>query len=304
LIDIGMYGVAGVTAVYLIEGKNKCLIDGGTRTEAKRLWHALKALNAFPPDMIIATHSHYDHVQAIPFLRREATKKGKTIKVLASEKAIPLMADQSYNEVFDAAPYENIPNVTPLREGDVVDLDGVSLRVFESPGHHKDHIALLDETNRTLFVGDAIGIKISDGISLPPFMPPFWDPEAFYDTINKLKQIDYEALCLAHFGYICGDEAHSILDEAVTTYESWWELFEKNADKMDDVDYIHQLAMREMNVASTDLPIISPKLKLLYGLAVGWHKLIRRTPPAVSDFLSKAVIGMLVDGYKSYQAQQ
>ena len=34
LIDIGMYGVAGAAAVYLIEGDKKCLIDGGTRTEA------------------------------------------------------------------------------------------------------------------------------------------------------------------------------------------------------------------------------------------------------------------------------
>ena len=31
LIDIGMYGVAGLAAVYLISGRKKCLIDGGTR---------------------------------------------------------------------------------------------------------------------------------------------------------------------------------------------------------------------------------------------------------------------------------
>ena len=55
LIDIGMYGIAGATAVYLIEGDRKCLIDGGTRTEARRMIKVLRKLGAFPPDIIIVT---------------------------------------------------------------------------------------------------------------------------------------------------------------------------------------------------------------------------------------------------------
>ena len=77
LIDIGMYGVAGATALYLIEGDRKCLIDGGTRTEARRIIKVLRQLDAFPPDIIMVTHSHYDHTQGIPIMRREAAKEGK-----------------------------------------------------------------------------------------------------------------------------------------------------------------------------------------------------------------------------------
>ena len=41
LIDIGMFGVQGVTATYLIQGDKTCLIDGGTRKESHRLIKAL-----------------------------------------------------------------------------------------------------------------------------------------------------------------------------------------------------------------------------------------------------------------------
>jgi hypothetical protein len=49
LIDVGMMGVSGVLALYLIEDERTCLIDGGTRTEAKRIINTLRAMNAFPP---------------------------------------------------------------------------------------------------------------------------------------------------------------------------------------------------------------------------------------------------------------
>ena len=93
--------VTGTTAVYLIKGEKKCLIDGGTRNAASRIIKTLNNLNAFPPDIIILTHSHWDHTQAIPILRKKAAMEQKHIKVMASEAAIPLLEDQSFNKVYD-----------------------------------------------------------------------------------------------------------------------------------------------------------------------------------------------------------
>ena len=59
----------------------------------------LKSTDVFPPDLIIATHAHYDHAQGIPIFRREASKLGKKIEVMASRHAIPLLADASYKEM-------------------------------------------------------------------------------------------------------------------------------------------------------------------------------------------------------------
>ena len=92
LIDIGMEGIYGLTAVYLIRGVRTCLIDAGTRTDAPRLVRLLKELDAFPPNLIVVSHPHWDHAQGIPFLRQEALRQGRKIEVMASSEAIPLLA--------------------------------------------------------------------------------------------------------------------------------------------------------------------------------------------------------------------
>jgi len=301
LIDIGMYGVAGASAVYLIEGDKKCLIDGGTRTEASRLVKSLRELDAFPPDIIIATHAHFDHTQGIPILRKEAARDQKTIEVLASHNAISLLEDQSYNEVFDVGPYEKIQDVKPLKEDDTIDLGGIILSIYEVPGHSRDHIAILDEKNRNIFVGDTIGYKIADHMFLPPFMPPSWDTDSFLSSINKLKQIDYQSLCLAHFGYIYEDEAKSILDEAVLTYETWWQLFEKNADKLDDIAYMLEAVMTEINPGIPEIKILSLRLRVLFALITGCLKLVRKRPRPVGKLVLSGMLEWLAKGYRMYK---
>ncbi|NVM37380.1 MAG: MBL fold metallo-hydrolase, partial [Candidatus Lokiarchaeota archaeon] len=205
LIDIRMFGVPKITAIYLIESGKTCLIEGGTHTEARKILRQLKELNAFPPDMIIVTHSHWDHCQAIPFLSQRAKKEGKEIEILASEKAIPNLRDQSYNEIFGTGPFNNIEgDIVPLKEGDTVDLGGLKLKIFETQGHMTDQILILDEKNKNLFVGDALGDKVSDTVFVPPFYPPHWDRENFLNSIDKIKKIDYETISLTHFGLIHG----------------------------------------------------------------------------------------------------
>ena len=303
LIDIGMMGVSGVSAVYLIEDEKKCLIDGGTRTEAKRIINSLKELNAFPPDIIVLTHSHWDHTQAVPAMRREAARMGKTIEIMASETAIPLLADQSYNSVFGSGPYENIPDVTALTEGDDIHLGHTTLKIYKVPGHHKDHIAILDKANKNIFAGDSIGYKVGDHTFLPPFMPPFWDMEAFKATIEKYRQINFDSISIAHFGYIYGEEAKNILDEAVTTCDTWWELYERNADRLEDTDHMMEVVFNEINPAPIYPEILSLKLKILAGVMTGAMKLFHKEPMPLYKHLIKSIVEWLGKGYQTYQSR-
>ncbi|MBL7176505.1 MAG: MBL fold metallo-hydrolase [Desulfobacteraceae bacterium] len=244
LIDVMMLGQKGGIAMYLIESGEKCLIDGGVSIQAQYLIESLEKLNSFPPDIIIITHAHWDHTQAIPAFREKAAELGKKIEVMASKEAIPLLKDQSFNDIFNMGPYENIDDVTPLSEGDTIDLKGITLKIFDVPGHSRDHIAILDERNKNIFVGDAIGSKLTDDTASPAFMPPFFDKEVYYESMKKLKDIDYDTLCLSHFGYIYGEEAKTILDEEIDTLEKWWQLFEDNMSKFDDINYMADTIIR------------------------------------------------------------
>jgi hypothetical protein len=53
MIDIELFGIKRVCAVFLIRGGLSCLVDSGTKKEAKGLIQALDSLGAFPPDIII-----------------------------------------------------------------------------------------------------------------------------------------------------------------------------------------------------------------------------------------------------------
>ena len=158
LIDIELFESPANGAVYVVHAEKTCLIDSGTPGEVPRLIETLKHLDLFPPDYIILTHAHFDHSQGVGLLREQAHKEGKPVDVLASEQAIPLLADQSFNKIFvPDMPFHNVTEVGVLQEGAIIDLGGYVLEVLHVPGHSNDHIALYDPTHKNIFVGDALG---------------------------------------------------------------------------------------------------------------------------------------------------
>ncbi len=300
LIDIGMQGAYGVTAVYLIQGARTCLIDAATRLTAPRLARILSELGALPPDLVITTHPHYDHTHGIPLLRQEASRLGKKMEVLASDEAIPLLADSTFNDVFGGGPFESIRDVTPLREGDTIDLGGITLRVYHVPGHCPGHVAILDEKTGNIFVGDAIGYKVSDTIFLPPFMPPAWDSNAFLSSVDRLKQIPYETLCLAHFGYIYGSEAKGILDEAVETWDTWWQFYRRHADRLGDTDYLLQAMRKELNPGHPDLRPVSFGMRVMLGLTLAAGTVAGKRTAFIDKLAFGDTVKDLAAGYRMY----
>lgn len=302
LIDIGMEGIYGLTSVYLIRGARTCLIDAGTRKDAPRLVKQLKGLDAFPPDLVVITHPHWDHAQGIPFLRQEALKQGRKIEVLASGEAVPLLADPSFNDAFDRGPYESIRDVTPVREGDAIDLGGIALRIYDVPGHCRGHIAILDENSRNIFVGDAIGDKLNGTIMFPPFMPPSWDPDAFLSSIHKLKQIPFNTLCLAHFGCVYGIEAKRILDDAVDTCNTWWQWFERNADRLSHTSYLLKAMRRELNIGIPDPRPTTVGRRVLLGLVTAAATALGKKTAILDSLAFREPLEWLATGYRMHQS--
>ncbi|MFW9785732.1 MAG: MBL fold metallo-hydrolase [Candidatus Heimdallarchaeota archaeon] len=272
LIDANMMGIPGILSIFLIDDDKTCLIDTGTHIEARKTLRKLKELNMFPPDIIILTHSHWDHVQAVPFLSQRAKKEGKEIEIFAAASAIPHLRDQSFNAVFETGPFNNIEDeIIPLKEGDSIELRNISLHIIETPGHMDDEIAILDEKNKNLFIGDLLGMKVTDTVFVPPFMPPRWDKTAYLKSVEKLKEIDYETLCLDHFGYFYGAEAKTILDESVQNCNQFWKSYEENVDHIDEVPYLIENVL-EKHISKSDIQNFPEKLVqgVIYWLSQGF----------------------------------
>lgn len=302
MIDYGLLDIKRVGAVYLVKAGQTCLIDSGTPEGAVNIVQALDSIDAFPPDMLILTHSHWDHSQGTPILCKEAEKRGKKLRVLASENAIPNLQDQSWNRVFDEKhKYENILEVESLKDGQVLDLDGLELEIMDFAGHCADDIALYDKKNRTIFIGDSIGYKIENILTFPPFMPPFWDKDGFYAAVEKLKQTDYEKLCMAHFGCLQGEEAEKYPEEAVMTYETWWNVFvdAESQERLNDIAYVKESLLKELDITTLpDLEIKKASMRILLSTINFFRKAIGKKPIRVAEVQMEAIIGWLIKGYQ------
>ena len=199
LIDALLYRLPHQMSLYVIENNDeRMLIDTGGSLAASKIFKKLKEFNLLPIHKLFLTHSHWDHIQGCERLK----KKNGEFEILASAKAIEnLKHPEKTNDVYNYE-VDPIENVTPLKEGDIIDLNGLELEVFDFFGHTQDHIALLDKKNKNMFTGDSIINMQERETFLPPFMPPDFNEAALLKTFQKLRNLkeDLNSISLDHFG--------------------------------------------------------------------------------------------------------
>jgi glyoxylase-like metal-dependent hydrolase (beta-lactamase superfamily II) len=222
LIDSGLFATEKAMACYLIEGtKKKVLIDASGKSEGKKIVKKLNALGKVP-DMLILTHSHWDHAGGASVIKAELP----AIEIMACHQGIKSLQNlQDYNQWFkDVSPrLKSIEEVTPLKEGMVLDLGGLELEIFETPGHTNCSLSILDRKNRALFVGDSLGYKQAEDLFIGPIMPPEYSHEKLLKTYERVKKIKYDSIFMAHFGLLTGDLARNLPETAKSNYLYWKE---------------------------------------------------------------------------------
>jgi glyoxylase-like metal-dependent hydrolase (beta-lactamase superfamily II) len=279
LIDAVHEGMSRIHAMYLLKSSDggTCLIDAGTKSSASVIYETLKTLDAWPPDKIILTHSHWDHTQGLVYLRKKAAETGDALNVFASEKAMPYLKDQSFNICFgtDQMPYLDIDDVGSVKGGDVITLgDDFSVTIVDTPGHMVDHISIYDEKNSTILVGDAIGMKWSPELLISNPNSTFWSEKDYRESIATIKRLNVETIGLTHFGCLVGEEANTFLDESVSTYEKWMDVFGRNKDRLDDLPFIVGNLWEEVypDVPKKLRVLVDPGLTEATGMAVNAYK--------------------------------
>jgi glyoxylase-like metal-dependent hydrolase (beta-lactamase superfamily II) len=96
-----------------------------------------------------------------------------------------------------------------LENGDILDLDGIRLEVFHTPGHSRGSISLLLPEDGALFTGDSI--------PLAKDLPIYDDVLASVRSIKKIKAIDGIKFLLSSWDDPKkGINAYQIMDEALS----------------------------------------------------------------------------------------
>ena len=187
LIDGMLFRLPGTIAIYIIENDGeRMMFDTSEPLSARKIVKKLKEYGLFPIQKLLFTHSHWDHNQGWEKIK----KLNGDFEILASENAIEyLRIPGKMNDVFGykVPPIEG--DVTLLKEEDIIDLNGLELKVLNFFGHTQDSIAILDEKSRNLFTGDSIMYKWDLNTLAPVIMPPDFKESELLKTFERIRNM-------------------------------------------------------------------------------------------------------------------
>jgi glyoxylase-like metal-dependent hydrolase (beta-lactamase superfamily II) len=226
-------------ALYVIESNGKRLmIDTGEALSARKMVKKLKKFDIFPIQQVLLTHAHWDHIQALPKINRLI--KDVELEVFAHENALDVLQNPERMNEFFGYHVKPIEDVNPLTEGDIIELNGLKLKIHEFFGHTQDSIALEDLKNRILYVGDAILDRIDKNTYVPVLFGPDFDEESLLDSFQKLRDMrgQVDGIALAHYGVWKGDDLDKFLEEMEDLYFKAKETLIKLYNENPSLEYI------------------------------------------------------------------
>ena len=133
--------------IFRREGGYRCgIVDPGDQGEQVARWLVEKGLEA---EAVLLTHGHFDHILGIPGLREE----WPDLPVYCHPADLGGGDTTSlFGETFPTV--RSFGDITPYREGDTVEVDGIRLEVLDTPGHTSGAVTLRAEN--VLFTGDTL----------------------------------------------------------------------------------------------------------------------------------------------------
>lgn len=230
---------------YIIKGRKKRLmIDAGINLMGPAYIASLEKIfgdkNAL--DYVFTTHSHFDHLGAIPYLKRKlpSLQAGAAQRVgalMQKQSVLDLMTTLSELQRFffqDIVRDEDV-HIAPvdfeitLKEGDRFDLGGVTCEVYDVPGHTGDSLAFFIPEIRALFAGEAYGIPEGDkdGEVQVEFLSSYDD---YIASLEKMISLQPKLIGMAHLWVFTDDDATEFLRRSLDATPRYRKLIETYLD--------------------------------------------------------------------------
>jgi glyoxylase-like metal-dependent hydrolase (beta-lactamase superfamily II) len=263
---------------YLSMGEEGMIIEGGTGSTFLIMVYQIKSLGIDPKKIkyIVLTHTHPDHIGAVPHFRRAWPH----IKLLASPIGAKILKKTELFKQFQLidlgiaqlmkakAEIDSLPEPikdyafevdSVVKEGDRIELGaGIAWHIYETPGHSPCHIALFEENEKTLALGDVTGFYVPEKNT---FWPNYFESlEKYCNSIRKLAPLPAKRAALSHNGVVEG-EVRRHLEKAMKSTEKY---HQELLERLNQGEISEKIAMEKARFVDS-LTDIQP-FKVMYDL--------------------------------------
>jgi 2-aminobenzoylacetyl-CoA thioesterase len=203
----------GGEALLIIGSEKTALIDCGMAYCGEALVENIKKeLGERPLDYVILTHTHYDHVGGLPYLRRTwpdlisfgAVYGKKILEKGSALKQIEVLSGSEWKN-YSETKMEPVILMDGLKvdrtvcEKDIIFMGNKELHVFETPGHTTCSLTFLLEPDKILFPSETTGVYAGRGLIITGMLKSCRETIA---SIEKCRKIDADYIIAPHYGQI------------------------------------------------------------------------------------------------------
>ncbi len=215
---------------YIVRGEEKSLmIDSGVNHMGPYYLAEISRVfgDGGHPDYLLFTHSHYDHVGSGSYLQRRlpGMRLGGHERMAALARKPSALATMNrlsadHVELFMYNPADEDVALRPfevdviLKQGDEIDLGGLTCRVYEVPGHTRDSLAYYFPEIEALFCGDACGVLrtgVKDLLQVE-FVSSYQD---YVNSLQFMISLEPKVVCPAHNWVLTDGDAARFLERSL-----------------------------------------------------------------------------------------